>query len=76
MKLGMISTVSEESFKYAMNQKLDFVEFCVNGGYNTDEIFDVEDTAVGLRLHYPLFLIYFKSNIQRKCYQNVINYIG
>jgi sugar phosphate isomerase/epimerase len=36
MKLGMIYAVREESFKSAANQGLDFVEFCINGGYDTD----------------------------------------
>jgi sugar phosphate isomerase/epimerase len=40
MKLGIISAVSEESFQYAEAHGLDFVEFCINGGYNTDEFFD------------------------------------
>lgn len=39
MKLGMISDVKEVSFKNAAKQGLDFVEFCINGGYDTDEFF-------------------------------------
>ena len=31
MKLGIIAPVAEESFRYARDMGLDFVEFCING---------------------------------------------
>jgi len=37
MQLGIIAGVNEESFKKAADKGLDFVEFCINGGYNVEE---------------------------------------
>lgn len=39
MKLGIISKVNEESFISAAAKKLDFVEFCINPGYDEEEFF-------------------------------------
>ncbi|WP_170138134.1 sugar phosphate isomerase/epimerase family protein [Anaerobacterium chartisolvens] len=40
MKLGIIAAVKEESFKNAAKKGLDFIELCINGGYNTEEFFN------------------------------------
>lgn len=39
MKLGIISTVNETGFEFAKEQGLDFVEFCINGGYDMEGFF-------------------------------------
>ena len=39
MKLGIIDSVNEQSFKNAAEKGLDFIEFCINGGYDTEEFF-------------------------------------
>ena len=39
MKLGIISSVEEDSFRCAAEKGLDFVEFCINAGYDTDDFF-------------------------------------
>lgn len=40
MELGIIALPKEESFKMAQRKGLDFLEFCINNGYNTGEFFD------------------------------------
>lgn len=39
MKLGIIGLPKEESFIAAQSKGLDFLEFCINYGYNTEEFF-------------------------------------
>lgn len=44
MNLGIIAGPKEESFKMAQKKGLDFLEFCINAGHNTDEFFsDLDD---------------------------------
>lgn len=40
MKLGIIGLPKEESFIKAQQKGLDFLEFCINQGYNTEEFFE------------------------------------
>jgi sugar phosphate isomerase/epimerase len=43
MNLGIIARPNEESFKNAAQKNLDFLEFCINIGHDTDEFFnDIE----------------------------------
>lgn len=39
MELGIIGAPKEESFRYASEKGLSFLEFCLNIGYNLDEFF-------------------------------------
>jgi sugar phosphate isomerase/epimerase len=39
MKLGIIAAPNEKSFQAAAEKGLDFIELCINGGYDTDVFF-------------------------------------